>query len=98
MRLLTVLYFLLAGLALFSCTRVIELKLRDTEIRYVVEGVITNEAGRSVVYLSQSKNFNDNNQFPGVSGAIVTIKDIAIEIPLAESQPGVYETKAIKGT
>lgn len=92
------LFFFLITVILYSCNKVIDLKLKDSEIKYVVEGVITNEPGVCKVYLSQSKNFNEDNQFKRVSGAIVKIKDNGVEIPLAESQAGTYETSSINGT
>ncbi|MCU7550682.1 DUF4249 domain-containing protein [Chitinophagaceae bacterium LB-8] len=85
-------------LGLCSCKKVIDLELKESDIKYVVEGAITNEPGVCKVYLSQSKQFNEDNQFPGVSGAVVTIKDNGVEFPLMETQPGAYETKLIKGT
>jgi hypothetical protein len=84
-------------LGLFSCKKVIDLELKETDIKYVVEGVITNEPGVCKVYISQSRQFDEDNQFPGVSGALVTIKDNGIEIPLLETQPGTYETKRVNG-
>jgi len=77
---------------------VIELNLHDADIKYVVEGVITNEPGVCRVNLTQSKPFYENNQFPGISGAIVTVKDNDDEFSLPETQPGVYETTLLNGT
>ena len=83
---------------LWSCNKVIELDLRDTEIKYVIEGVITNEAGICKVQISETKNFNEDNQFQKVSGAIVKVKDNGIQTTLTEVQPGLYETSSITGT
>lgn len=81
-----------------SCEKVIELKLNDADIKYVVEGIITNEPGVCKVNLTQSKPFYEDNQFPGVSGAVVTVKDNDVEFFLPETQPGIYETNLINGT
>jgi len=81
---------LLIVLSLFSCKKVIDIELRDTEVKYVIEGIITNEPGVCKVYISQSKLFNEDNQFDKISGATVKIKDNATEVLLAESQPGLY--------
>ena len=89
--------YILACLALFSCNKVIELDLRDTEIKYVIEGVITNEPGVCKVKLSQSRNFNEDNQFQRVSGATVKLKVNGTETMLTEVQPGLYETNTITG-
>ena len=85
-------------LSLCSCQKVIDLKLNDADIKYVVEGIITNEPGVCKVNLTQSKPFYENNQFPGIRGAIVTVKDNDVEFSLPETQPGVYETNLINGT
>jgi hypothetical protein len=81
-----------------SCEKVIELDLKDSDIKYVVEGIVTNEPGVCRVNLTQSKPFYESNQFTGVSGAVVKIKDNDVEFPLTETQPGVYETNLINGT
>ncbi|HEV8505327.1 MAG TPA: DUF4249 domain-containing protein [Chitinophagaceae bacterium] len=90
--------FFFSILSLCSCQKVIDLKLHDADIKYVVEGVISNEPGVCTVNLTQSKPFYENNQFPGISGAIVTVKDNDVEFALPETQPGVYETNLINGT
>src|SRR6476469_1825372 len=90
--------FCLTVLSFCSCQKVINLKLNDADIKYVVEGIITNEPGVCKVTLTQSKPFSENNQFPGISGAIVTVKDNDVEFSLPETQPGMYETNLIKGT
>jgi Domain of unknown function (DUF4249) len=98
MRVVKTLRFFIIFLGLFSCNKVIELDLRDAEIKFVIEGVITNEPGVCKVFLSQSKNFNEDNQFVTVSGAFVKVKDNGDELVLKESQPGVYETNLLNGT
>src|SRR6476620_6722519 len=92
------LVFCLMILFFCSCQKVIDLKLNEADIKYVVEGIITNEPGVCKVNLTQSKPFYENNQFPGVSGAIVTVKDNGVEFSLPETQPGVYETNLMNGT
>lgn len=98
MRLTTIIFFSLITVCFFSCTKVIDIKLKDSEIKYVVEGIITNEPGTCKVHISQSKNFNEDNHFKEVSGAIVKVKDNGLDIPLSERQPGIYETSLINGT
>jgi len=92
------LILVLCVLSLCSCQKVVDLKLHDADIKYVVEGIITNEPGVCKVNLTQSKPFYEDNQFPGVTGAIITIKDNDVEFLLPETQPGVYETNQINGT
>ena len=63
----------------------------------MIEGIITNEPGVCKVYLSQTRNFNEDNQFQKVSGATVKVKDNGAETTLSEIQPGIYETNVING-
>src|SRR5580765_3541146 len=90
--------FCLTVLSFSSCQKVIDLKLNEADTKYVVEGIITNEPGVCKVTLTQSKPFYENNQFPGIRGATVTVKDNDVEFLLPETQPGVYETNLLNGT
>lgn len=83
---------------LWSCENVIELKRTDNEVKYVIEGTITNEPGVCSVLISKTKNFKDDNQFIGVSGAVVKIENNGIAVILSESSPGVYKVNTINGT
>lgn len=82
---------------LWSCEEVIELKHTENEVKYVIEGTITNEAGVCSVLISKTKNFKDDNQFIGVSGAVVKIENNGITTTLPESSPGVYKVSTITG-
>ena len=82
---------------LSSCNKVIELDLRDTETKYVFEGLITNEPGSCRVYITQSRNFNQDNQFAKISGAVVSMKDNGVQVTLPETKPGTYETNLLTG-
>ncbi len=82
-----------------SCEKVISINLNDTEKRYVIEGNLSNEGGNCTVTITQTKNFNEDNNFPGVSGAIVTVSDNgSAPKQLTETTPGNYTTTAINGT
>src|SRR5262249_29623754 len=81
-----------------SCTKVINIKVRDTDVKYVIEGVITDQAGDCKVYLTRSRNFNEDNDFEKVSGASVKISDNGNDVVLTESSPGLYQTSTISGT
>lgn len=98
MKTVVIFVSLLSILSLCSCNKVIELDLRDTETKYVIEGIITNEPGVCKVNITKTKNFNKDNEFEKVSGATVKIIDNGAEIILSETQPGVYETALINGT
>ncbi|MFT3750242.1 MAG: DUF4249 domain-containing protein [Agriterribacter sp.] len=81
-----------------SCEKVIDINLNDTEKKYVVEAVVTNEPGSAKVLISRTKNFSDDNQFAGITGAAVTISDDnGNSSILTESSAGVYQSADITG-
>jgi hypothetical protein len=91
--------YILFLLSLSSCEKVIDLDLNDSEKKYVIEGRVTDQAGGAIVRISQTKNFDENNDFPPVSGAIVTITETGgPTVTLPESQPGIYESALLTGS
>lgn len=89
----------LAGLAsLSSCEKVIDLDLNEAEKKYVIEAVLTDEPGTAKVLISQTKNFDEDNHFTGVTGAVVTIRENGgATTTLTSTQAGVYEAPALAG-
>jgi hypothetical protein len=82
-----------------GCEKVIDVDLNDTEKKYVIEAVLTDHANSCKVLLTQTKNFDDDNTFAGVTGAQVTISDNnGVPITLTETGAGVYEAKNLVGT
>lgn len=98
MNSLNIIFIALVTSLFISCTKVIDIKVRDSETKYVIEGVITNELQNCKVYVSQTKNFNENNDFPKIDNAVVKISDNGNVIELTRSAPGLYETSLINGT
>ncbi len=83
---------------LYSCTKVIDVDLNSTNPKYVIEGIITNEAKSFSVTIKQSVNFSETNNYPKISGAIVTISDNAGQNEtLMEKSAGQYVTSSILG-
>lgn len=84
-----------------SCEKVIHLDLNEAEKKYVIEAVVTDRVGTAKVLISQTKNFEEDNSFAGVSGATVTITERAgaasTTIPLPQTASGVYEAPAFAG-
>jgi hypothetical protein len=94
-----ILYILVTAILLSSCEKVIDIDLNTADKKYVIEGLITDQPGTARVMLTQTKNFNEDNNFPGVSGAVITIKENGgPAIPFAETSPGVYEAATLAGT
>lgn len=94
---------LLAGLTsifLFtSCEKVIDVDLNKTEKKYVIEAVLTDVPGTAKVLLTQTKDFDQNNDFVGVSGAIVSItENSGAPVILNETSAGVYQLNTLSGT
>ena len=81
-----------------SCTKVIDLDLNEAEKKYVIEAVMADAVGTAKVMITETKNFDENNEFPGVSGAIVSITENGgITTPLTQTAPGVYEEALLVG-
>jgi hypothetical protein len=81
---------------LSSCEKVIDLDLNEAEKKYVVEAVLTDEPGTAKVLITQTKNFDEDNNFPGISGATVTITETGgATYTLNETTAGVYESASL---
>ncbi|MFA6058001.1 MAG: DUF4249 domain-containing protein [Taibaiella sp.] len=81
-----------------SCQKVIDVKLDEADKKIVIDAVITDHEGGCMVKLSKTKNFNDNNDFIGLGGAVVTIKDeTGNTTTLTETTSGVYTNNQLKG-
>ena len=91
--------FLLSGAILTSCTKVIDVKLKDADKKYVIEATITDVPGSGKVTVTQTKNFSDNNVPLYVSGAAVTITDntTGAIATLTESSSGIYDGCTVAG-
>lgn len=88
-------YSFLTGLV--ACKKVIDIDVKESDTKYVIEGVITNEAGSCKILISRTIPFYTDNDFPEVSGAVVKIKDNGTEHVLTETAPGVYQNNSLTG-
>ena len=90
--------FLVLIVTISSCTKVINLDLKDSDPQYVIEGMVNKDDSVHFVFISQSVLFSTNNVFPNVSGAIVTISDnLNNSEVLTEIIPGKYATAHLLG-
>lgn len=81
---------------LSSCEKVIDIKVNEAAKKYVIEGVLTDKAGSCQVTITQTKGFNEDNSFTGVSGAKVSITDDAgVVSNLAGTGGGYYESSLV---
>lgn len=86
-------------LLLTSCEKVIDVNLNSASPKYVIEGVVADGSGPHFVRITQTKNFDENNDFEGVSPAVVTLADDAGNTEtLAYAGKGIYQTSALVGT
>lgn len=90
--------FLVMMIVFSSCQKVIDVDIKNVEPKYVVEAVITDQLDSSKVLISTTKNVSGNNDFPGISGAVVTVTDDAgIVTTFSEDSAGYYYAHAFRG-
>lgn len=88
---------LLVSVVLLSCTESIVVKLDGVNPEIVVEASVPESAYASVK-LTKTVDFNVLNEFPGVSGAMVKLKDSnGVTEILTEIAPGHYVSTVMKG-
>lgn len=84
---------------LSSCVKVIDLNLNRAEKKLVIEAQVTDVAGQASVLISQTKDYDEDNSFQGISGATVTItEEGGSTATLSESAAGVYTHSVLTGT
>lgn len=84
-------------ITLSSCEKVIDIDLNNAEKKYVIEGNITDLAGSKVV-ISQTIDYDQDNNFPRISGAVVSITESGgTTTVLTETSAGVYDAPALNG-
>ena len=100
LKLKIITYSILAGLVtLSSCTKVIDINLNDAAPKFVIQGDLSNVTATTTVTVSKTINFSQDNVFPSVSGAVVTIKDNSSGLisTLNETRLGTYQTFDLQG-
>jgi hypothetical protein len=63
------------ALALASCRKVIDLKLNNSEAQYVLKGEVNEGEIVHTLTITKTVAFDEDNVFPGVSGANVVLSD-----------------------
>jgi hypothetical protein len=91
------LFLVISFLLLCSCTDIIEVKLKDVKPQLVVEATISN-INSPAVRLTQTVDFNDDNHYPVISHAQVTLSnEKGAKVTLEETQPGYYTAPSWQG-
>ena len=88
---------LILFLTVYGCKKIIDVNLRDAAIQIVITGEVTNHPGPYNVNISKTASFNSDNDFPAVSGAVVTITGNGVTDSLRETSPGIYATHILHG-
>jgi len=81
-----------------SCTKVINVDIKGVEKKYVIEAIVTDQPGDAKVLVTTTKNISEDNVYPGISGANVTVTDDAgLLTNFTEDSAGVYTAPLLKG-
>jgi hypothetical protein len=78
-------------LTIASCQKVIDLKLNNAPAQIVIEANITDQEGPQYVTITKSVPFTATDNFPTVTGAVITLNDGAgRQFHFNEVHPGLY--------
>jgi len=81
-----------------SCERVIQLDLKNSTPKIVIQGNIYDQPGPYIVRISNSVNFDASSNYPPVTGAKVVITDnFGQNEILTETTAGTYLTSRLRG-
>ncbi|MBD3750016.1 MAG: DUF4249 domain-containing protein [Sphingobacteriales bacterium] len=90
--------FLITVLSFGACESVINLNLKDAKPAIVIEANVTDRAEPQIVFISQTKPFNQNNTINPVSQAVVTVFDEdGNQHQFFETIPGKYVSASFAG-
>jgi len=90
--------FFITVSAFISCTKTINVDLKNEAPHIVIEGVVSNNSFANV-RISKSVPFSNDNIFRGVSDARVSISDDhGMQYELTETSTGNYTNNVLKGT
>jgi hypothetical protein len=95
----SVFYLMIVMVMFSSCEKVIDVKLDGSATQIVIEGQITANGGPYKITISESKNFEDDNNFVGRNDGVVEIKDMTSGVveTLMNRTGGIYETNQMQG-
>ena len=92
----TYIIFAILLLAVSSCTRDINVNVKNAIGQLVIEGNLTNITGPQYIKLSRNVAITNTNTYPPVSGATVTISDQSGNTyPFAEVAAGTYSANLV---
>lgn len=89
---------LLVSLSIVSCKKTIDLHLDGAEPQLIIEGIINDQPGPKSILLTKSVDFDETNNFPNVSGAVVKVTDSNNNtFNFTEKSPGNYSIASLTG-
>jgi len=81
-----------------SCEKVLSVKPDAAPTQLVIEAILTDSPGDAIVVVSNTRSFEETNDFEGVGGAVVLITDDeGNTTSFAESGTGLYEAPLLQG-
>lgn len=89
--------YIIGVLILCSCEKTITPDLNTVASQIVIQGEILDAPGPYTITINRSVDFYADNDFPGVTGAVVTIEDDEGIDSLKEVSPGKYNTQHLQG-
>ncbi len=98
MKLNHTIFIVFTAFVLQACEKVIDLNLKNIEPQLIIEGNVDNEGQPAFVKISRSVNFNSPSNYPGVSGAVVSISEVGGNTySLNETITGYYSNRNLRG-
>ena len=92
-----IIFYIFCVVLITSCTKQINVDLKNATQQLVIEGNVSNIDIASVL-ISKTVPFSSSNNFPAVSGATVTITDDGGTVfPLTENSAGHYTNSSLLG-
>lgn len=87
------------SMILTACEKEINIDLNESNPRFVIEANLSSLNNESEVRITQTLNFDQTNNYPAISNAIVTITDTTLQqtYSLKEITPGVYKKIGLSG-
>jgi hypothetical protein len=81
-----------------SCTKTIQIDIKDADKKIVIDAEIGNHSKQCAVKISKTINYTSANTFLGISGASVSISDqLGHAFTLTETSVGVYTNDTVVG-
>lgn len=89
-----IIYILLGSIFLLACEETVQLDLRQTAPRVVIEGMVTDVLGKQYVKLSRTVDFYSSGETPRITDATVRVLDDAGNTYDFVHNPGAQEDSA----